>query len=80
MKNIKLSLAAVSAGLVLAACAGQQIITPEAGQSEAQMAKDKEACIGVAASFYGASNTDLGTSDVYLECLKAKGYSNKTQF
>jgi outer membrane biogenesis lipoprotein LolB len=80
MKTIKLSLAAVSAGLVLAACSGQQIITPENGQSEAQMVQDKQHCINVAASYYGASNTDLGTSDVYLECLKAKGYSNKTTF
>jgi outer membrane biogenesis lipoprotein LolB len=80
MKNFKLTLAALSAGLVLAACTGQQIITPENGQTEAQMARDKEHCLNVAASYYGASNTDLGTSDVYLECLKAKGYSNKTTF
>lgn len=80
MKNIKSTLAAVSAGLVLAACAGQQIITPENGQSEAQMSRDKEQCLKVAASYYGASNTNLGTSDVYLECLKSKGYSNKTVF
>jgi UDPglucose 6-dehydrogenase len=40
----------------------------------------KQHCLNVAASYYGASNTDLGTSDVYLECLKAKGYSNKTTF
>ena len=80
MKNIKLTLAAVSVGLFLSACAGQQIITPEKGQSEAQMATDKQHCINVAASYYKGSNTDLGTSDVYLECLKAKGYSNKTTF
>ena len=80
MKNIKLTLAALSAGLVLAACAGQQIITPENGQTMAQMTRDKEDCLKVAASYYGASNTELGTSDVYLECLKAKGYSNKTTF
>lgn len=80
MKNIKLTLAAVSAGLVLTACAGQQIITPENGQSEAQMTRDKQHCINVAGSYYGANNVDLGTSDVYLECLKAKGYSNKTTF
>ena len=80
MKNIKLTLAAVSAGLVLAACSGQQIITPEYGQSEAQMATDKQHCLNVAASYYGSNNTELGTSDVYLECLKAKGYSNKTTF
>jgi hypothetical protein len=80
MKSIKLTLAAVSAGLVLAACAGQQIITPENGQSEAQMGRDKQHCINVAASYYRGSNTDLGTSDACLECLKAKGYSNKTTF
>ena len=80
MKNIKLTLAALSAGLVLAACAGQQIITPENGQSEAQMMSDKQHCLKVAANYYGAGNTDLGTSDTYLECLKAKGYSNKTTF
>jgi hypothetical protein len=80
MINIKLTLATVSAGLVLAACAGQQIITPENGQSDTQMATDKQHCINVAASYYRGSNADLGTSDVYLECLKAKGYSNKTTF
>lgn len=80
MTNIKLTLAAVSAGLVLAACSGQQIITPENGQSEAQMTRDKQHCINVASSYYRASNTDLATSDVYLECLKAKGYSKKTVF
>ncbi len=80
MNNIKLTLAAVSAGLVLAACSGQQVISPEYGQSGEQMARDKQHCLNVAASNYGASNTDLGKSDVYLECLKAKGYSNKTAF
>lgn len=80
MKNIKLTLAAVSAVLVLAACAGQQVITPEAGQSQAQMKLDTEHCMKVAASYYGVGSSDLERSDVYLECLKAKGYSNKTVF
>ena len=80
MRTIASTLMVLSAGVVLAGCAMQMEIIPTRGQSEAQFNKDKEACLQVARSYYGASNNDLTTSDTYLACLSSKGYETKSKF
>jgi hypothetical protein len=80
MKIIGSGLVALSLGLVLAGCAQQEVITPVAGQSSQQFNRDKEACLQEARKYYGATNNDLSISDVYLVCLKSKGYSEKEKF
>jgi hypothetical protein len=80
MRIIGSTLAALSLGLVLAGCAQQEVITPVAGQSSQQFNRDKEACLQEARKYYGATNNNLTISDVYLVCLKSKGYSEIEKF
>jgi hypothetical protein len=80
MRIISSAFIALSAGIVLSGCVMQTEIIPMQGQSESQFNRDKEACVQVARSYYGATNNDLTTSDTYLVCLSSKGYETKSKF
>ena len=65
---------------MLTACAQQMEIIPAAGQSTQQFNKDREACIQESKKYYGASGGSPTDSDVFLVCMKAKGYKEKEKF
>lgn len=62
---------------ILAACAQQMEIIPTSGQSPQQYNKDREACIQEATKYYGARGGSPADSDLFLVCMKAKGYKER---
>ena len=80
---MKISISALitlASGLVLTACAQQTELIPTNGQSPARYNQDREACIKESNKFYGNSGGDPSESDVFLQCMKAKGYQVKQKF
>ncbi|QWD62591.1 hypothetical protein [Polynucleobacter sp. MWH-UH25E] len=74
------SLLTLAAGLVLTACAQQTELIPTNGQSPERYNQDRGACIKESNKFYGNSGGDPSESDVFLQCMKAKGYQVKQKF
>lgn len=66
--------------VLLTACAQQMEFIPAAGQSSQQFNKDREACIQESKKYYGTSGSNLTDSDLFLVCMKAKGYTEKEKF
>ena len=64
-------------GLVLTACAGQTELIPTKGQSPERYNEDRTACLKEANKYYGNSGGAPSESDVFLECMKSKGYQIK---
>ena len=68
---------ALATGLLLTACAQQTELIPTKGQSPERYNQDRETCIRESNKFYGNSGSAPSESDVFLECMKAKGYQIK---
>ena len=77
MKITHSSLITLATGLVLTACAQQTELIPTKGQSAERYNQDRETCIRESNKFYGNSGSAPSESDVFLECMKAKGYQIK---
>jgi outer membrane biogenesis lipoprotein LolB len=77
MKTMHSTLIALATGLVLTACAQQTELIPTNGQSAERYNQDRETCIKESNKFYGNSGGAPTQSDVFLECMKAKGYQVK---
>ena len=80
MKMINVTLIALTTGLMLTACAQQTELIPTAGQSAERYNQDREACIRESNKYYGNSGSAPSESDVFLECMKARGYQIKQKF
>jgi outer membrane biogenesis lipoprotein LolB len=80
MKAINSLLVALATGLLLTACAQQTELIPTKGQSAERYNQDRTACIKESNKYYGNSGGDPSESDVFLECMKAKGYQIKQKF
>lgn len=80
MKNIHSILISLLTGLVLTACAQQTELIPTKGQSAERYNQDRETCIRESNKYYGKSSGIPSDSDVFLECMKAKGYQIKQKF
>lgn len=80
MKMIKSTLTTLTATLVLTACAQQTELIPTRGQSAERYNQDRAACIKESNTYYGNSGGNPSESDVFLECMKAKGYQIKQKF
>ena len=74
------ALITLTAGLVLTACAQQTELIPTNGQSPERYNQDREACIKESNKYYGNSGGNPSESDVFLQCMKAKGYQIKQKF
>ena len=77
MKIISSTLITLATSLVLTACAQQTELIPTKGQSAERYNQDRETCIRESNKFYGNSGSAPSESDVFLECMKAKGYQIK---
>ena len=80
MKIINSTLITLATGLVLTACAQQTELLPTRGQSAERYNQDREACIRESNNYYGNSGGVPSESDVFLECMKARGYQIKQKF
>jgi outer membrane biogenesis lipoprotein LolB len=80
MKIINSTLFAITIGLLLTACAQQTELIPTRGQSAERYNQDRSACIKESNTYYGNSGGNPSESDVFLECMKAKGYQIKQKF
>jgi len=80
MKIINSTLITLATGLVLTACAQQTELIPTRGQSSERYNQDREACIRESNKYYGNSGGVPSESDVFLECMKARGYQIKQKF
>ncbi len=80
MKIINSTLITMAAGMLLTACAQQTELIPTKGQSAERYNQDRTACIKESNKYYGNSGGDPSESDVFLECMKAKGYQIKQKF
>ncbi len=80
MKAINSLLVALATGLLLTACAQQTELIPTKGQSAERYNQDRTACIKESNKYYGNSGGDPSESDVFLECMEAKGYQIKQKF
>ena len=80
MKIINSTLIALTAGLVLTACAQQTELIPTKGQSTERYNQDRAACIKESNTYYGNSGGAPSESDVFLGCMKSKGYQVKQRF
>jgi outer membrane biogenesis lipoprotein LolB len=80
MKIINSTLIALTAGLVLTACAQQTELIPTKGQSTERYNQDRAACIKESNAYYGNSGGAPSESDVFLGCMKSKGYQVKQKF
>ena len=80
MKAINSLLVSLATGLLLTACAQQTELIPTKGQSAERYNQDRTACIKESNKYYGNSGGDPSESDVFLECMKAKGYQIKQKF
>ncbi len=80
MKIINSTLITLATGLVLTACAQQTELMPTRGQSAERYNQDREACIRESNKYYGNSGGVPSESDVFLECMKARGYQIKQKF
>jgi outer membrane biogenesis lipoprotein LolB len=77
MKIINSRLVTLAIGLLLTACAQQTELMPTKGQSAERYNQDREACIRESNKFYGNRGGVPSESDVFLECMKARGYQVK---
>lgn len=73
MRITKATLGAITVGVALTACVQQQELIPLKGQSPQTYNRDREGCIGEVKRTGGYAG-DPSTSDLFLECMKAKGY------
>ena len=80
MKIINSTFIALTAGLVLTACAQQTELIPTKGQSAERYNQDRAACIKESNTYYGNSGGAPSESDVFLGCMKSKGYQVKQKF
>ena len=80
MKIIHSTLITLATGLVLTACAQQTELLPTRGQSAERYNQDREACIRESNKYYGNGGGIPSESDVFLECMKARGYQIKQKF
>jgi|APCry1669189034_1035192.scaffolds.fasta_scaffold04314_4 hypothetical protein len=80
MKIINSTLITLATGLVLTACAQQTELIPTKGQSADRYNQDRAACIQESNTYYGNRGGTPSESDVFLECMKAKGYQIKQKF
>lgn len=80
MKMSFTTLITMIAALVLSACAQQTELIPTNGQSPERYNQDREACIKESNKYYGNSGGNPSESDVFLQCMKAKGYQIKQKF
>ncbi len=80
MKIINFTLITLVAALVLTACAQQTELLPTKGQSAERYNQDRAACIKESNAYYGNRGGSPSESDVFLECMKAKGYQIKQKF
>jgi outer membrane biogenesis lipoprotein LolB len=80
MKMSSTTLIALAVGLVLTACAQQTELIPTNGQSPERYNQDREACIKESNKYYGNSGGNPSESDVFLQCMKTKGYQIKQKF
>lgn len=62
---------------MLTACAQQTELIPTNGQSAERYNQDRTACIKESNAYYGNNGGAPTESDVFLECMKAKGYQIK---
>jgi outer membrane biogenesis lipoprotein LolB len=77
MKIINSTLFTLAIGFILTACAQQTELMPTKGQTAERYNQDREACIRESNKFYGNSGGVPSESDVFLECMKARGYQVK---
>ena len=77
MRLIYVTMMTLTTGLVLTACAGQTELIPTKGQSSERYNEDRTACLKEANKYYGNSGGAPSDSDLFLECMKAKGYQIK---
>ena len=77
MKFINSTLITLTTGLVLTACAGQTELIPTKGQSPERYNEDRTACLKEANKYYANSGGAPSDSDLFLECMKSKGYQIK---
>lgn len=80
MKVINSVLVALITGLVLTACAQETMLIPTRGQSADKYTSDRQACINESNKYYGNSGGVAYESDVFLECMKTRGYQVKQKF
>ena len=80
MKIVNSTLITLATGLVLTACAQQTELIPTKGQSPERYNQDRAACIKESTAYYGNSGGVPSESDVFLGCMKAKGYQIKQKF
>ena len=80
MKIFNFTLVTVATGLVLTACAQQTELIPTKGQSGERYNQDRAACIKESNTYYGNSGGAPSESDVFLGCMKSKGYQVKQKF
>ena len=80
MKIINFTLITLAASLVLTACAQQTELIPTKGQSAERYSQERATCITESNKYYGNSGGAPSESDVFLECMKAKGYQIKQKF
>jgi outer membrane biogenesis lipoprotein LolB len=77
MKFINSTLIALTTALVLSACAQETMLIPTRGQSADKYTSDRQACINESNKYYGNSGGVAYESDVFLECMKTRGYQAK---
>ena len=77
MNIINSTLITLATGLVLTACAQQTDLIPTKGQSAERYNQERSACIKESNTYYGNSGGAPYETDVFLECMKAKGYQVK---
>ncbi len=77
MKIINFTLSALTAGMLLTACAQQTELIPTKGQSAERYNQDRAACIKESDKYYGNTGGARSESDVFLVCMQVKGYQIK---
>ena len=80
MKIFNSTWVTLATGLVLTACAQQTDLIPTKGQSAERYNQDRAACIKESNTYYGNSGGAPSESDVFLGCMKARGYQIKQKF